>query len=68
MYKTYNYITHMYVCFTTKKHVLTKILLSQWLLIGKVVSLKFLSWLGRRKGAGSQIEQIQEICRGQGSE
>lgn len=41
MYKTYNYIIHMYVCTTTKKHVLTKISLSQWLFIGKVVSLKF---------------------------
>lgn len=34
--------------------------------VGKVVSLKFLSWPER--GRGSQIEQIQEICRGQGSE
>lgn len=50
MYKTYNYIIHMYVCTTTKKHVLTKISLSQWLFIGKVVSLKFLSWPERGRG------------------
>lgn len=66
MYKTYSYIIHMYVCTTTKKHVLTKISLSQWLFIGKIVSLKFLSWPER--GRGSQIEQVQEICRGQGGE
>lgn len=40
----------LYICMCAlqeKKHVLTKISLSQWLFIGKVVSLKFLSWLGR---------------------
>lgn len=62
MYKTYNYIIHMYVCFTTKKHVLTKISLSQSL--AKLSPWNFChGWEG-----GSQIEQIQEICRGQGSE
>lgn len=58
MYKTYNYIIHMYVCTTTKKHVLTKISLSQWLFIGKVVSLKFLSWPER--GGGHRLSRFKK--------
>lgn len=59
MYKTYNYIIHMYVCFTTKKRVLTKISLSQWLFIGKVVSLKFLSWPERGRG-GHRLSRFKK--------
>lgn len=60
MYKTYNYIIHMYVCFTTKKRVLTKISLSQWLFIGNVVSLKFLSWPERGKGGGHRLSRFKK--------
>lgn len=60
MYKTYNYIIHMYVCFTTKKLVLTKISLSQWLFIGNVVSLKFLSWPERGKGGGHRLSRFKK--------
>lgn len=60
MYKTYNYIMHMYVCTTTKKHVLTKISLSQWLFIGKVVSLKFLSWPERGRAGGHRLSRFKK--------
>lgn len=60
MYKTYNYIIHMYVCTTTKKHVLTKISLSQWLFIGKVVSLKFLSWPERGRAGGHRLSRFKK--------
>lgn len=60
MYKTYNYIIHMYVCFSTKKHVLTKISLSQWLFIDKVVSLKFLSWPERGRAGGHRLSRFKK--------
>lgn len=60
IYKTYSYIIHMYVCTTTKKHVFTKISLSQWLFIDKVVSLKFLSWPERGRAGGHRLSRFKK--------
>lgn len=68
MYKTYNYIIHMYVCFTRKKTCVKKdftfTVVAHW-----QSCLPEISVMAREgEGGRSKIEQIQEICRGQGGE
>lgn len=68
MYKTYNYIIHMYVCFTRKKTCVNKDF-TVTVVVHWQSCLPEISVMAREgEGGRSQIEQIQEICRGQGSE